>query len=131
MPRAILGGGNGRLVELVGRVRATLRRGQKVELIADLLRQARGRETALLALYLTGTLPQDRVGVGWKALERLGEAAFEYKLDGARLQVHRAGDDVRVFTRPYAAGPRGLRWAASRGGRTCRRGGRSGRRVLA
>ncbi len=33
------------------------------------------------------------------ALERLGEAAFEYKLDGARLQVHRAGDAVRVFTR--------------------------------
>ena len=34
-----------------------------------------------------------------EALERLGEAAFEYKLDGARLQVHRAGDEVRVFTR--------------------------------
>jgi DNA ligase-1 len=33
------------------------------------------------------------------ALGRLGEAAFEYKLDGARVQVHRAGDDVRVFTR--------------------------------
>jgi DNA ligase-1 len=34
-----------------------------------------------------------------EALSRLGEAAFEYKLDGARLQVHRAGDEVRVFTR--------------------------------
>src|SRR3990170_510535 len=34
-----------------------------------------------------------------EALERLGEAAFEYKLDGARLQVHRAGEEVRVFTR--------------------------------
>jgi DNA ligase-1 len=34
-----------------------------------------------------------------EALERLGEAAFEYKLDGARIQVHRAGDAVRVFTR--------------------------------
>jgi DNA ligase-1 len=32
-------------------------------------------------------------------LARLGDAAFEYKLDGARVQVHRAGDDVRVFTR--------------------------------
>ena len=228
-----------RLVELVGRVRATSKKGEKVALIADLLRQTRGRETALLALYLTGTLPQGRIGVGWKtlepampsgpavgapltlervdealssvaaetgpgsaerrlrslrallestdeagrrllvelllgevrqgaleglvidaialasglapadvraaamyspglgelagaalqegaaalgrfslrllspvapmlaspagdaeeALERLGEAAFEYKLDGARLQVHRAGDEVRVFTR--------------------------------
>jgi DNA ligase-1 len=34
-----------------------------------------------------------------EALERLGEAAFEYKVDGARLQVHKAGDEVRVFTR--------------------------------
>ena len=34
-----------------------------------------------------------------EALERLGEAAFEYKVDGARIQVHKAGDEVRVFTR--------------------------------
>jgi len=33
------------------------------------------------------------------ALERLGEAAFEFKLDGARVQVHRSGTDVRVFSR--------------------------------
>ena len=33
------------------------------------------------------------------ALAQLGEAAFEYKLDGGRIQVHRAGADVRVFTR--------------------------------
>jgi len=33
------------------------------------------------------------------ALESLGEAALEWKLDGARVQVHRAGDDVRVYTR--------------------------------
>ena len=33
------------------------------------------------------------------AIEALGEAAFEWKLDGARVQVHKAGDEVRVFTR--------------------------------
>jgi DNA ligase 1 len=35
------------------------------------------------------------------ALKRLGggEAAFEYKLDGARVQVHKSGDQVRVFSR--------------------------------
>jgi DNA ligase-1 len=33
------------------------------------------------------------------AVARLGEAAFEYKVDGARIQVHKAGDEVRVFTR--------------------------------
>jgi DNA ligase-1 len=33
------------------------------------------------------------------ALARLGRAAFEVKFDGARVQVHRGGDSVRVFTR--------------------------------
>jgi DNA ligase-1 len=33
------------------------------------------------------------------ALGRLGEAALEDKLDGARIQVHRDGDEVRIFTR--------------------------------
>jgi DNA ligase-1 len=35
------------------------------------------------------------------ALGRLGggEVAFEYKLDGARIQVHKSGDQVRVFSR--------------------------------
>lgn len=33
------------------------------------------------------------------ALEQLGEAELEWKLDGARVQAHRAGDEVRVFTR--------------------------------
>jgi DNA ligase-1 len=33
------------------------------------------------------------------AIEALGEAAFEWKLDGARVQVHKSGDEVRVFTR--------------------------------
>lgn len=36
------------------------------------------------------------------AIEAVGEASVEYKLDGARIQVHRAGDDVRVFTRNLA-----------------------------
>ena len=227
------------LVALVGRLRATTKKTEKVALIAALLQQAREREIELLALYLTGTLAQGRIGIGHRglqaampsgppigealtlagldqtlaglakeqgqgsaerrarglrtlleraepagrqflfelltgevrqgaldglvleaiakasalpaaevrqasmfaptigalartaleegsaglarfslqllspvapmlanpagdaeeALERLGEAAFEYKLDGARLQVHRAGDEVRVFTR--------------------------------
>ena len=33
------------------------------------------------------------------ALAKTGPAAVEYKLDGARLQVHRRGDEVRAFTR--------------------------------
>ncbi|MFT3913039.1 MAG: ATP-dependent DNA ligase [Anaeromyxobacteraceae bacterium] len=34
-----------------------------------------------------------------EALDELGEAALEWKLDGARVQVHRDGDEVRVFSR--------------------------------
>jgi DNA ligase-1 len=33
------------------------------------------------------------------ALTNLGEASFEYKLDGARIQAHKVGDEVRVFSR--------------------------------
>ncbi|MEJ3404616.1 ATP-dependent DNA ligase [Rathayibacter sp. YIM 133350] len=74
-------------------------------------------ETALLAL--TGTEAElEAVGlvVGRPVLPMLaasatsptaalavtGEASVEYKLDGARIQVHRRGDEVRVFTRNLA-----------------------------
>ena len=33
------------------------------------------------------------------AVEGLGDAALEFKLDGARIQVHKAGDEVAVFSR--------------------------------
>jgi ATP-dependent DNA ligase I len=33
------------------------------------------------------------------ALARVGEAAVEFKVDGARIQVHRDGSDVAIFTR--------------------------------
>jgi DNA ligase-1 len=54
----------GRLVALVERVRATTRKLEKTALIAEFLRQTTGRETELAALYLTGALPQGRVGIG-------------------------------------------------------------------
>lgn len=57
------------LTDLVARVRATSKKLEKVALIAALLRQVRGREVELLALYLTGSLPQGRIGVGSSALQ--------------------------------------------------------------
>jgi DNA ligase-1 len=86
--------------------------------VADVRRAAmlRGdlRDTARRALHGgTGAL----VGVGLRllrpvqpmlaagadsldeALAATGPASVEWKLDGARIQVHRAGDDVGVFTR--------------------------------
>jgi DNA ligase-1 len=66
----------GRLVELVGRVRATPRKTEKVALMAEFLRLTRGRETELSALYLAGALPQGRIGIGWRTLhDALGEGA--------------------------------------------------------
>jgi DNA ligase-1 len=34
-----------------------------------------------------------------EVLAELGEPALEWKLDGARVQIHKAGDDVRVYSR--------------------------------
>jgi len=37
--------------------------------------------------------------VGEALKEHGGTSAFEYKLDGARVQIHKLGDDVRIFSR--------------------------------
>ncbi len=37
-----------------------------------------------------------------EALAAVGRASVEHKLDGARIQVHRAGSEVRIFTRSLA-----------------------------
>ncbi|HUQ92094.1 MAG TPA: ATP-dependent DNA ligase, partial [Bryobacteraceae bacterium] len=34
-----------------------------------------------------------------QAMQDLGEAALEWKFDGARVQVHRSGEEVRVYSR--------------------------------
>ncbi|WP_295821902.1 ATP-dependent DNA ligase [uncultured Microbacterium sp.] len=70
-------------------------------------------------IALTGT-PEDLAAVGLvvgrglqpmlaspatsvaEAMAVTGRASVEYKLDGARVQVHRHGDKVRVFTRTLA-----------------------------
>lgn len=43
-------------------------------------------------------LAQPAEGIA-EALQELGQASLEYKLDGARVQVHRVGGDVRIYTR--------------------------------
>ena len=34
-----------------------------------------------------------------EAIAQLGDAALEYKVDGARVQIHKAGEDVAIFSR--------------------------------
>jgi DNA ligase-1 len=63
------------LTGLVDRVRATSKKTEKVALIAAVLGEARGRDAELLAMYLTGSLPQGRIGVGWSAIQAAMAAA--------------------------------------------------------
>ncbi len=58
-----------RLIEVVGQVRATTKKTEKTGWLADLLRQTRGKDTELAALYLSGTLPQGKIGVGWRMVQ--------------------------------------------------------------
>jgi DNA ligase 1 len=44
-------------------------------------------------------LAQTAADVGEALKEIHGEAAFEWKMDGARIQVHKLGDEVRIYTR--------------------------------
>jgi DNA ligase-1 len=61
-------------------------------------RAALARMAIQLFRPLTPMLAQTAEGVG-EALERLGEAALEDKLDGARIQLHKRESEIRVFTR--------------------------------
>ncbi len=67
---------------------------------AALAKGAAGLGTFSLELFspLQPMLAQSATTVG-EALEKSGPAALEYKIDGARIQVHRQGGTVRVYTR--------------------------------
>ncbi|MCW4012684.1 MAG: ATP-dependent DNA ligase [Candidatus Bathyarchaeota archaeon] len=62
-------------------------------------------EAGLLSLEATLFVPlkpmlANTAETPMEALEDYGgEAVFEYKYDGARIQIHRKGDEVRVFSR--------------------------------
>lgn len=74
-----------RLVETVGRVRATAKKTEKVALIAELLRQTQQREAELVALYLSGTLPQGRIGIGYRTIQ------------GAATESPRSGESLTLL----------------------------------
>ncbi|BCA56276.1 putative DNA ligase [Nitrospira sp. KM1] len=59
-----------RLVETVQRVRATTKKSEKIRLLAECLGQVNGREAVLAALYLTGSLPQGKIGIGWSVIQK-------------------------------------------------------------
>ena len=54
---------------------------------------------ALVLLQPAAPMLAQPAGDVQQALRAFGTAAFEWKLDGARVQVHKSNGDVRVFTR--------------------------------
>ena len=67
---------------------------------AALVDGARGLAAVMIRVFqpVQPMLAASAVDTG-DALRHLGEAQLEYKLDGARIQVHKDGDEVRVFSR--------------------------------
>jgi DNA ligase-1 len=89
------------LVQVSARVSATGGRLDKVALLADALRRASPDDVSLVLHYLSGVLPQGRVGLGWAALQETLQAA------GAERPALTLRDVDRTFTRVAAVAGRG------------------------
>src|SRR5438034_837627 len=85
-----------RLADLVAtsqHVARTSSRLDKVALLAGLSRFAIQLFRPLLPMLA------DSAEDAAEAFTRLGRAALEFKLDGARVQIHKSGEEVRVYSR--------------------------------
>ncbi|HWC73281.1 MAG TPA: ATP-dependent DNA ligase [Gemmatimonadales bacterium] len=58
------------LVQISNQVAATSGRLAKIKLLADLLKQASAEEIEIVIAYLSGTIRQNKVGVGWATLQK-------------------------------------------------------------
>jgi len=67
-----------RLVEAVEQVRATTKKSEKIRILAETLRATQGAETALSAMYLSGSLPQGKIGIGWALIQQAMEEASAF-----------------------------------------------------
>src|SRR6266542_3835334 len=85
------------LAQISNQVAATSARLAKIKLLADLLKQA-GPDEIELFRPIKPMLAKTATDVA-EALAELGPASFEYKLDGIRIQVHKRGNEVRVYSR--------------------------------
>lgn len=68
---------------------------------AALLEGVTGLEAFQLQLFspVAPMLAQTAADVAEALQQLLGEVAFEWKMDGARIQVHKGSDEVRIYTR--------------------------------
>jgi DNA ligase-1 len=91
----------GHLVKLVAQVRATAKKTEKIDLLAHFLKQTRGKETELAAHYLSGNLPQGRIGIGWA---RLKAAMIDAPPSGAPLTLLEVDQVLNQFASTGGSG---------------------------
>jgi len=95
------------LVEASSAVASTSSRVRKAEIIAEVLRRCSPDEVATAASYLSGVLPQRRVGVGWRGLTTLPPPAAE-----ASLSLADADAALEALAAVAGSGSAALRTAA-------------------
>jgi DNA ligase-1 len=95
------------LVEVWSELRKTRSRLRKVSLIAELLQQAGADEGALVVRYLSGQLPQGKIGVGYAALQKATAGALGLGGDGVSLrELDRVFDSIADESGPGSGGRR-------------------------
>ncbi|MFV0126545.1 ATP-dependent DNA ligase [Streptomyces sp. HMX112] len=87
-----------RLAEVSQQVAATSARSRKIAALADLFTATPPEEVALVIAYLSGRLPQGRIGVGWSALKDPAPPA-------GRPTLTVAGTDAALTALARVAGP--------------------------
>jgi DNA ligase 1 len=81
--------------------RAAMMSGDLGQVAQALLTQGEAALDAFVVQLMQPVQPMlaESAGSVDEALEQLADATFEYKLDGARIQVHKADDEVRLYSR--------------------------------
>ncbi|MEU6486634.1 ATP-dependent DNA ligase [Streptomyces sp. NPDC046887] len=87
-----------RLAEVSDQVAATSARSRKIAVLAELFSAASPKEAPLVIAYLSGRLPQGRIGIGWSTLKERVPPAEE-----AGLTV--TGTDAALTELASVAGP--------------------------
>ena len=90
------------VVSTSAQVAATPGRLAKIKLLAQLLQQARPDEIETVIAYLSGTLPQSKVGVGWAALQKSMEEGAGSREPG--LEVKEVDRILEVISKTSGKG---------------------------
>ena len=91
------------LVEVSKQVAGTSGRLAKIKLLADLLKQASPDEIEIVIAYLSGTIRQAKVGVGWATLQKAKARAGT----SASLQIRDVDDTLEKISRMSGKGSAG------------------------